>query len=109
MKYELTDGLLEQLATLSQLDISSDDKATLHRDLEQMLSYVDKISELDTDNALIPGPFPECIQLPDCDTDSSLREDFPCRETAPEQLLSLSPRKADSYYIVPNAINGADS
>lgn len=108
MKYELTDGLLEQLAALSQLDITSDGKTELHRDLEQMLSYVNKISEFDTDNAFSNGSFSECTQRPGRDTISSLREDVPCRKTAPEQILSLAPRQVDSHYAVPNALNGAD-
>lgn len=119
MDARLNDTVLEQLATLSKLEITDTDKAELCQNLEQLLAYVAKISELSTDDILPLTHFPECtchlddsVQLvaallppvPEQRKDTAfpgLREDTPCPDTNPEPLAALAPKRIDSYYIVP--------
>lgn len=105
MNTPLTDELLEQLATLSQLDLESTDKTALCHGLEEILSYVDKINELHIDDNP-PAHFRENISWLDDSTTSPLRKDIICSQAHPEHLLSLAPKQSGSYYIVPNTFNG---
>ena len=106
MDNKLTDTSLEQLATLSKLNLSDSTKEDMRRDLSQLLAYVDKLNELNTENLPPLTHFSECI-LPfhDGSSVSGLRKDLPSPSPAPEQLVSLAPKHADSYYIVPNTLS----
>lgn len=106
MKHQLTDELLEQLATLSKLDLETTERTSLYQGLKEILTYVEKINDLNTDNIPPLTHFPECTKRIDGSTDSPLRKDYVFRETHPEQLLALAPRQSASYYIVPNTFNG---
>jgi len=110
----LTNELLEHLTTLSKLELTDSTKTELCKDLEQMLSYVDKISELPLDGIRPLTHFPECTSHFDVDlhasTDSflqpsaGLREDIPYPTAHPKQLVALAPKQTDSYYVVPNSL-----
>lgn len=111
MTNKLTNELLEQLATLSKLELTDTNKTELCKDLEQLLAYVDKISELSTDDTLPFTHFSECTCHLDADNHSvtdtllpppGLREDIPRPAAHPEQLVALAPKQTESYYIVPN-------
>lgn len=45
----ITTETLERLATLSALELTSDEAAGLTTDIESILGYVDQLGELDTD------------------------------------------------------------
>ena len=110
----LTNELLEHLTTLSKLELTDSTKTELCKDLEQLLAYIDKISELPLDDITPLTHFPECTSQFDADyhasTDtplkpsSGLREDIPCPAVHPKQLVALAPKQTDSYYVVPNTL-----
>ncbi len=115
MEYKLTDELLEQLATLSKLEITNSDKTELRKDLTQMLTYVDKLGELCTDDTLPLTHFPECTLLLDAGPSASsdsvqslrLREDIPCPQSHPEQFIALAPKQEAPYFVVPNTFHNS--
>ena len=47
---ELSEAEVRNVATLARLDLSDSEVASLAKDMNQILSYVAKLSELDTDN-----------------------------------------------------------
>ena len=107
----LSDELLEQLATLSKLELADSDKQELRSNLTQMLSYVDKLRELGTEDISPLSHFPECSCRLDATLSGTtapapsipgLREDIPCPQTHPETFTSLAPKQEGGYYIVPN-------
>lgn len=101
---KLTEQLLEQLATLSKLEITEAEKPELLSGLEQMIAYVDKLTGLSTDDTAALTHFPEFLQETGPDTVAALRPDVPQSFPCPEQLLSAAPRQEGSYYVVPNPI-----
>lgn len=105
LSIKLTDQLLEQLATLSKLNLTDADKTDLGHGLSQMIAYIDKLKELCTDETLPLTHFPELI--PECDANGikELREDTPSPFSFAQQLISLAPEQTGSYYTVPNAID----
>ena len=105
---------MDQLATLSKLELADSDKIELHKDLEQMLTYVDRLSQLNIENTLPLTHFPECIRQIDSDCAVSsasvqsvplLRSDTPRPSLHPEQFTALAPKQDASYYIVPNTFH----
>ena len=129
MENKLTDELLEQLATLSKLELNDSDKTELREELAQMLAYVDTLNGLRTDDTPPLTHFPECVCPLDTDRSASsgcapcplaaesfevsgsapsvlrLREDIPDSQPHPEELVALAPRRDTSYYIVPNTLH----
>ena len=55
---EVTNGLIEKLAHLSRLSFNEQEKEKIRLDLEKMISFVDKINELDLSNV------PPMVHLP---------------------------------------------
>ena len=47
---EVTSALVENLAELSRLTFSSQEKEDIKKDLQRMISFVEKLNELDTSN-----------------------------------------------------------
>ncbi len=45
---KVTDELIEHLAHLSMLSFSEDEKAEIKQDLERMITFVEKLKEVDT-------------------------------------------------------------
>lgn len=45
---EVTDALVDKLANLSMLHFSETEKASIRKDLERMIGFVEKLNELDT-------------------------------------------------------------
>lgn len=98
METKLTDELFEQLATLSKLELTDSKKTGLREDLAQMLTYVDKLGELCTEDTPPLSHFP-------AQSASPLREDIPCPYPQPEQFVALAPGRDASYYIVPSTLH----
>lgn len=47
---EVNDALIRQLATLSRLDINAAEQEEIRHDLQRMITFVEKLGELDTTN-----------------------------------------------------------
>lgn len=45
---EVNDQLIDQLAELARLEFSADEKAGIRDDLQRMISFVEKLQEIDT-------------------------------------------------------------
>src|SRR5882762_7613525 len=45
---EVNDALVEKLANLSRLTFNEEEKQAIKKDLQNMISFVDKLNELDT-------------------------------------------------------------
>ena len=45
---EVTDALVDKLANLSMLHFDETEKASIRKDLERMISFIEKLNELDT-------------------------------------------------------------
>ena len=76
--------------------MSEEEKKRAEKDLGDILSYMDKLSELDTDNVE-----PMSHTLP---VSNVMREDV-CRPSADrEELLQNAPQQQDGCYQVPKAV-----
>ncbi len=94
---EVNDALVDKLATLSRLRFSETEKAAIRNDLQNMISFVDKLNELDT-----TGIEP---LLHMSDNVNVLREDVVKGSISREEGLKNAPLHDDVYFKVPKVIS----
>ena len=93
---EVTDALIDKIAHLARLDFPESEKASIKRDLEKMIRFVEKLGELDT-----TGVQP---LLHMSDTVNNLREDEVRGSVSTEAALRNAPRHDDRFFLVPKVL-----
>ena len=88
---------LEKLAHLSRLDLDPASKDQLLTDLNRMLSFVEKLSEVDT-----TGVEPLTTMTHEV---NRLRPDVPTTPLQQEEVFRNAPRHADGHFRVPKVIS----
>ena len=90
------DGPAAVHAELARLELSDEEKAEFARQLSEIIGYVKKIDELDTDSAEIEDAVPG--------RGNALREDAP-RESLPrEDVEKMAPEFGDGHVVVPRIL-----
>jgi aspartyl-tRNA(Asn)/glutamyl-tRNA(Gln) amidotransferase subunit C len=94
---QVDDALLTRLEKLSFLKISDDKRAEIVEQLSEIVSFVDNLSELNTDN--VDDKFAMNNES------TFLREDIPlCDKQINDTILKNAPLSADHFFIVPKII-----
>ena len=94
---QVDDALLTRLEKLSFLKVSDDKREEIIGQLSEIVSFVDNLSELNTDGV------DEKFAMNDDAT--MLREDTPfCNTDVNDQILKNAPMSADHFFIVPKII-----
>lgn len=93
---KITPEDVRHVANLARLSFSEEEIELFARQLDEILSYVEKLNELDTTKV---EPVYHAFSLT-----NAFREDKvePCLE--PEKSLENAPAKSDSYFVVPRII-----
>ena len=94
---EVNDAFVDNLANLARLHFSDDEKEGIKKDLVRMISFVDKLNELNTD-----GIEP---QLHMTDATNVLREDELQGSVTREAALQNAPSTDGIYFKVPKVIS----
>jgi aspartyl-tRNA(Asn)/glutamyl-tRNA(Gln) amidotransferase subunit C len=87
---------VEHVAKLGRLELTEQEKTNLTDQLSNILTYVEKLNELDT-----KGVSPTSHVL---DISNVMRDDVPRESLAQEKALSNAPEKAAGHYKVPKII-----
>ncbi len=87
---------VEQIAVLARLSLSEEEAEQMTRDLDQILSYVAALSELDTSGIETTA---RAIPLP-----TPMREDRALPAIDPELALSNAPERDGTAFVVPKVI-----
>jgi len=90
---------VEYIAELARLKFSGEELESFTMDLNEILKYVDKLNELDTDKV-------EPLSHP-VEGTNVFREDKVKPSVSTEEALKNSPEKDDSFFKVPKIIGGA--
>ena len=93
---EVTGALVDKLAHLARLHFNDADKEQIKSDLQRMISFVDKLNELDLD-AVEPMLFMT-------DEKNVLREDEVRTSISREEGLKNAPQHDGQFFIVPKVI-----
>lgn len=93
---KIDDRLIEYVADLSCLELAPEEKAARKKDLEDILAYMEKLGELDTDGlAEMTHPF---------DSANRFRPDEVTNGDRTEELLANAPDRRGSYFRVPRTV-----
>ena len=87
---------IEHIATLARLSLSDKEKELFGGQLDSILSYMDKLNELDTKDI---GPTSHVLAI-----NTVTRDDFPAPSLDREDALSNAPDKTEKFYRVPKII-----
>ena len=94
---QVDDALLTKLEKLSFLKVSQDKREEVVSQLSEIVSFVDNLSELNTDGV------DDSFAMSDRGTYT--REDTPsCDKNISEDILKNAPQSDDNFFIVPKII-----
>lgn len=93
---EITDEMVKNLADLSRLQFNNNEKEEIKKDLQRMISFVEKLNELDTTNVEPLLHMTENVNI--------YREDVVQGSMDKEDALKNAPMADNNYFKVPKVI-----
>jgi aspartyl-tRNA(Asn)/glutamyl-tRNA(Gln) amidotransferase subunit C len=93
---KITVDQVRHVARLARLELSSAEEQSLQADLSAILTYVDKLNELDT------AKVEPTAQVGEIGT--PMREDEITNRPAPEEMLANAPARSGRFFKVPKII-----
>jgi aspartyl-tRNA(Asn)/glutamyl-tRNA(Gln) amidotransferase subunit C len=94
---EVNEALLDHLAHLSKLSFEGSEKESIRQDLQRMIAFVDKLSELDT-----TGVEPLIFMSNEV---NRLRNDEVEQSVSHEDALRNAPKKDSDYFRIPKVLD----
>ena len=91
---------VDELAHLARLEFNEESKNEILNDLNRMLSFIDKLNELDTEK------IQPLIYM--TEEKNVLREDVPAISISQNEALKNAPKKDSDYFKVPKVIDQQD-
>ncbi len=92
----ISDEVIEYVGILAQLELSDEEKERAKQDMGEMLAYIDKLNELDTD-----GVEPMSHVFPVCNV---FREDIVTNADGSKAALANAPAEKEGGFQVPKTI-----
>jgi aspartyl-tRNA(Asn)/glutamyl-tRNA(Gln) amidotransferase subunit C len=96
MSGKIDEKLIRHIGLLSRVELTDEQVATFGRQLADIVAYMDKLQELDTE-----GVEPLAHALP---VENVFAEDAPGESLSPEQALANAPQRDGHFYKVPKVI-----
>jgi len=96
---KLTEQQVRDVAALADLSVTDAEIGKLHADLEGILEYFDKLSEIDTS-----GVEPMTQVSYETELANTLREDRPVRPLGNRDAMANAPQPGAGYFKVPKVI-----
>jgi len=94
---KITEELIDHIAHLARLEFQGEDKVSIKKDMERMIEFVDKLSEVDTTNVEPLIFMSEEI--------NRLREDESKVTVTHEEALMNAPKKDSDYFRIPKVLD----
>jgi aspartyl-tRNA(Asn)/glutamyl-tRNA(Gln) amidotransferase subunit C len=94
---EINEALLDHIANLSKLSFEGSEKDAIRQDLQRMIAFVDKLSELDT-----TGVEPLIFMSNEV---NRLRDDSTEQSVSHEEALRNAPKKDSDYFRIPKVLD----
>ncbi|MEY4804734.1 MAG: hypothetical protein RL331_1253 [Bacteroidota bacterium] len=94
---EINEALLDHIANLSKLSFEGSEKEAIRQDLQRMIAFVDKLSELDT-----TGVEPLIFMSTEV---NRLRDDITEQSVSHEEALRNAPKKDSDYFRIPKVLD----
>ena len=94
---KINDDLVQHIAHLARLEFQGEDLKAIKGDMQNIISFMDKLSELDTDE-VEPLIFMS-------DEVNVLREDLVEQTVTSEKALKNAPKKDSDYFRIPKVLD----
>ena len=94
---KITEDMIDNIAILSKLDLTDNEREKAKEDMDKMLDFIDKMNELDTDGI---EPLSHVFPI-----NNVFREDIIVNEDDSEAMLRNAPDKDVGCYRVPKTVN----
>ena len=93
---EISQDTIKKIAHLARLSFVDADLQKISRQLTDIVSYVEKLNEIDTSKVIpLSNPF---------DIDKSTREDIPSPSLQIDEVLANAPQTKQNYFVIPKVI-----
>ena len=96
MSVRIDEKMLDHLGVLSKLELKEEERKKTCEDISDMLQYVDKLNELDTEGV---DPLVQIIPM-----ENVFRQDKISNKNEKDKMLANAPQKKDGQYVVPRTI-----
>jgi aspartyl-tRNA(Asn)/glutamyl-tRNA(Gln) amidotransferase subunit C len=93
---KLSDETIEHIAHLARLEFEGESKSAIKKDLENIIGFMDKLSELPTEN-VEPLIFMS-------DEVNKLRDDVTVSSISQQDALKNAPKKDSDYFRIPKVL-----
>ncbi|HOM01261.1 MAG TPA: Asp-tRNA(Asn)/Glu-tRNA(Gln) amidotransferase subunit GatC [Acetivibrio sp.] len=93
---KVTKETIEHVANLARLNLSEEEKEKLIHDMENIISYMDKLNELDTSEII---PTDHVIPIKNVFRDDEVLDSYP-----KSKMLMNAPEKEDGCFKVPKVV-----
>lgn len=94
---KITDETVDHIAHLSRLEFKGEKKAAIKADLERIITFMDKLQEVDTENVE-----PLVFMTKEI---NRLREDIPAVTITQEEALKNGPKTDSDYFRIPKVLS----
>lgn len=94
---KVTEEIVDHIAHLARLEFEGDKKVAIREDLERIISFMDKLQEVNTDN-VEPLVFMT-------DEVNRLREDEAISTLSQTEVLKNAPKKDSDYFRIPKVLD----
>ncbi|MBQ3004397.1 MAG: Asp-tRNA(Asn)/Glu-tRNA(Gln) amidotransferase subunit GatC [Clostridia bacterium] len=93
---QITDKTLERLEKLSRIELNAEEKQIALNDLQDLITYIETINEIDTDSVESLSDSDELINV--------MRNDEVKTSADRDVILSNAPRQAEGCFVVPKTV-----
>jgi aspartyl-tRNA(Asn)/glutamyl-tRNA(Gln) amidotransferase subunit C len=94
---KINEKIIDHIAHLARLEFEGDDKIAIKNDMENIIDFVDKLSEVNTD-----GVEPLIFMS---DEVNNLREDISVKSISKKEALMNAPKKDSDYFRIPKVLD----
>ena len=94
---KITDEIVDHIAHLARLKFEGDKKVAIKEDMERIISFMDVLSELPTENIEPLIFMNEEVNV--------LREDAPVISLTQKEALKNAPKKDSDYFRIPKVLD----
>ena len=94
---EITEDVVDHIAHLARLEFKGDKKEEIREDLQRIITFVDKLKEIDTE-----GVEPLVFMTSEI---NRLREDEPKFTLTQTEALKNAPKKDSDYFRIPKVLS----
>lgn len=94
---EITNETIDHIAHLARLEFEGEKKEAIREDLQRIVTFMDKLTEVDTENV-------EPLVFMTNEVDN-LRDDVPKDTLEQEEVLKNAPKRDSDYFRIPKVLD----